>query len=270
MSRMRRRIGMFDSGLGGLTVLAQLRREVPDAEIVYAADTARVPYGDRPLAQVAGFARGIIEHLKDFDPSLIVIACGTSCSAFDALGAPASEIPLLPVVDCGARAAVQASANGQIGVIATAATARSGVFERKIRQASPSAHVTTIGAPKLVPLVESGAWQSAAADAAVADYCRDLAACDTVVLGCTHFPLLRSSFERALGPHVSLVDPAIECAKSAAVMLEGAHRGDGSLTFLVSGDVDAFVRHAAALGVIAPTHVRAVDFSDDVKHAEHH
>lgn len=270
MKQRRRCIAMFDSGLGGLTVLAQLRREMPDADIVYAADTARVPYGDRPLAQVAGFARDIIVHLTRHDPSLIVIACGTSCSAFEELGYPASDVPLLPVVDSGARAAARASSGGQIGVIATAATARSGVFERKIRQALPAARVTTVGAPKLVPLVESGAWHTPEADAAVADACKALTGSDTVVLGCTHFPLLRESFTRALGADVVLADPAVECAKTATLMLSDAEPGAGSLTFLISGDVESFVRHAAALGQAETARVHSVDFSDEVKHAEHH
>jgi len=270
MTLKRRRIGMFDSGLGGLTVLRQLRAMLPDAEVIYAADTARVPYGDRSLRQVAGFARGIISHLTQFDPSLIAIACGTSCSAFDALGYPASAVPIVPVVDCGARAAARVTRNGKIGVIATVATARSGVFERKIREALPLAFVTSVGAPELVPLVESGAWETPEADEAVATYCGPFARanCDTVVLGCTHFPLLRASFRRALDPGIELVDPALACARKVAELLEGGALGDGSLTFLVSGETGPFVSHAALLGVTA-THVRRMDFSDQVKHAEH-
>lgn len=269
----KRRIAMFDSGLGGLTVLAQLRRQIPDAEIIYAADSARVPYGDRPLEQVGGFARGIIAHLLTYEPSLIVIACGTSCSAFDALGYPPCAVTLLPIVDCGVVAAVQTTRNGRVGVVATAATARSGIFERKIREMLSQARVTSVGAPKLVPLIEAGSWLQADADTIVAAYCKAFgeAGCDTVVLGCTHFPLLRPAFENALAAGVSIVDPAFTCAERAAALVADNALGDGSLTFLVSGEVEPFVRHAVELTgtVAAPTRVRAVDFSDQVKQAEH-
>ncbi len=273
MTAPKRRIAMFDSGLGGLTVLAQLRRQIPDAEIIYAADTARVPYGDRPLEQVGEFARDIIAHLLTYEPSLIVIACGTSCSAFDALGYPPSVVTLLPIVDCGVVAAAQATKIGRVGVIATAATVRSGIFERKIRELLPQARVTSVGAPKLVPLIEAGNWLQADADAVVAGYCTAFgeAGCDAVVLGCTHFPLLRPAFENALGPGVSMVDPAFICAQRAAALLADNASGDGSLTFLVSGEVEPFVRHATDLAgpIAASARVRAVDFSDEVKQPEH-
>jgi glutamate racemase len=263
MNAARRRIAMFDSGLGGLTLLNALRAAVPDADVIYAADTARVPYGDRPLAEVAGFARQIIARLERYDPALLVIACGTSCSAFDRLGAPSAAVPLLPVVDCGVKAAAAASKNGRIGVVATAATIRSGVFERKIKRLLPQAAIAAVSAPRLVPLVESGAWGSEQAREAVNEYCRPLVAaeCDTTLLGCTHFPHLTAWFRSALGPRNVIVDPAQQCANEARAMLGSLQPGSATLTFEVSGDCDAFFRLAAQLAHVDGARVRAVNFA---------
>jgi glutamate racemase len=272
MKSRTRRVAMFDSGLGGLTVLSALRRCTPDVDVIYAADTAHVPYGDRPLEEVAGFATQIISHLQRYDPDLLIIACGTSCSAFDTLGQPALSVPTLAVVDCGARAAAQTSAGGLIGVIATAATIRSGIFERKIKRALPHATITAVGAPKLVPLVESGAWNSEDAGDAVAAYCRPFvsAGCDTVVLGCTHFPLLGEWFARSLPAQAALIDPALECAREAATILDSIEPGKGTVTFEVSGDADQFMRNVRALAPEQHAGVLSVDFSDQVKQPEYH
>jgi glutamate racemase len=271
MKEPTRRVAMFDSGLGGLTILTALQRRIPDADIIYAADTARVPYGDRTLEEVAGFARQIIAYLEQYAPSLLIIACGTSCSAFDALGQPQTSMLLLPVVDCGVRAALETSKRGRIGVVATAATIHSGVFERKIKRALPQASITSVSAPKLVPLVEAGAWRSEAARDAVEQCCAPFrgAACDTVVLGCTHFPHLEVWFRCALPADVALIDPALECARQAAVVLEPLKAGTGTITFEVSGSPDEFMSRAADLADVAGSQVRRVDFSDKVKQPEY-
>ena len=272
MSNQKRLVAMFDSGLGGLTVLTALHRTVPDADIIYAADTARVPYGDRSLEEVAGFARQIIAHLAHDDLALLVIACGTSCSAFDRFGYEPRNLEILPIVDCGVRAAVATTASGRVGVIATASTIGSGVFERKIVRALPNARVTSVGAPRLVPLIESGAWDSDEARRAVEEYCVPFAreGCDTVVLGCTHFPHLLRWFERALGPDVKIVDPADQCAREAIPLLEAFLPGGGTVRFDVSGSVEHFVRLAHDLAGVTRAQVRHADFSDQVKHPEYH
>ncbi len=248
MTNPQRRIGMFDSGLGGLTVLGAIQRRIGAVDVTYYADTAHVPYGDRPLEEVSGFARAIIAKLSESDPALIAIACGTTCSAFDRLGWPQPKAPLIGLVEPGARAAVSATGNGSIGVVATNATIRSGVFERAIRAMRDDATVTSIGAPALVPLVESGRWDSAEARDAVAAYCSSLAAaaCDTVILGCTHFPHLVRWFSAALGPDVRLIDPAEAVAGAVAAIIE-PQAGAGSVTFEVSGDRETFLRSAALL-----------------------
>ena len=246
-----RRIGMFDSGLGGLTVLGAVQRKVGAVDVVYYADTAHVPYGDRALEEVSGFARAIIGKLLAEDPALIAIACGTTCSAFDRLGWPQLPVPLIGLVGPGARAAARASRNGSIGVVATNATVRSGVFERALKAVRADANVTGIGAPALVPLVESGRWDSDEARAAVAACCAGLraAGCDTVILGCTHFPHLRRWFADALGPDVRLIDPAHAVADEVAALIPFAS-GAGSVRFEVSGDRDAFLSAAARLTAV--------------------
>jgi glutamate racemase len=271
MTARRRQIAMYDSGLGGLTVLTALRRAIPDVDIVYAADTARVPYGDRPLEEVARFAGQIIRHLETYEPALLVIACGTSCSAFDRLGVRPSALPTLAIVDCGVTAAVAATRGGPIGVIATKATIGSGIFERKIHTALPGAAVISVAAPALVPLIESECWDTDQARAEVRTSCIPFAQgrVDTLVLGCTHYPLLRRWFERELDPRVALVDPADECARQAAAMLEPLRPGEGALRFEVSGDVDRFARDASALAGVRAK-VEGVNFSDQAEDLEDH
>lgn len=240
---------MFDSGLGGLTVLNAVRAVIGATDVHYYADTAHVPYGDRQLEEVAGFARAIIARLLEHDPAAIVIACGTTCSAFDTLGWPDIPVPLIGLAEPAARAAATATSNGSIGVIATNATTRSGVFERKILEVRHDAVVTAVGAPDLVPIVESGQWASPQARDAVARYCAafNKAGCDTVVLGCTHYPHLTAWFTAALGPDVRIVDPAATCAQEAERILSHLEPQPETVTFEVSGDRRAFEEGAARL-----------------------
>jgi glutamate racemase len=267
MTRGAARIAMFDSGLGGLSVYTALREVLPAADVVYAADTARMPYGDRPLGEVEGFARQMIARLRADEPSLLVIACGTTCSAFDASGYVPPGLPTLAIVDCGIAGALLRSASKRIGVIATAATIASGIFARKLAQAEPGVLVTSVAAPALVPLVEAGAWASDEAMSAVDDYCEAFraAGCDVVILGCTHYPHLRPSFERSLGSGVALVDPAQACAAAAARMLAGYAPGSGSLTVEVSGDPQTFARRAFELAGVRAAATHHVDFSAQVE-----
>jgi len=240
---------MFDSGLGGLTVLRAVRSLDDAVDVFYFADTAHVPYGDRKLVEVSGFARRIIARLLEHDPSAILIACGTTCSAFDALGWPSIGIPLFGLVAAGAREACAATRSGKVGVVATNATARSGVFDRAIHALMPDASVVDVGAPALVPIVESGQWSSDAARAAVSACCATFVenACDTVVLGCTHFPHLSGWFESALGARVRIVDPAEAAARDAVRALGAMTPQAGRIVFEVSGDPADFASRASLL-----------------------
>ncbi|HEY7995013.1 MAG TPA: glutamate racemase [Candidatus Eremiobacteraceae bacterium] len=240
---------MFDSGLGGLTVLSAVRWSIDATDVVYFADTAHVPYGDRTLEEVSGFARRIIAYLMEREPAMIAIACGTTCSAFDKLGWPDIGVPLLGLVGPGARSAVEATRSGAIGVVATNATAKSGVFDRAIRAERADAVVTSIGAPALVPIVERGDWATDDASAAVATCCEPFvrASCDTVVLGCTHFPHLTKWFREALGPGVRIIDPGEAVGRDAAKILSELEPQSGAIDFEVSGDPVAFAKSASIL-----------------------
>jgi len=258
---------MLDSGLGGLTVLHALRKLAPGVDVVYFADTANVPYGDRGLDEVALLGARIVERLATYDPAAIIIASGTTCAAFDTCGWPASSAPLVGVIEAGAASALRASRRGAIGVIATRGTIDSGSFERALHALAPATRVTNVAAPALVPLVEAGESGSERAHAAVDAACAPFrtAQCDAVILGCTHFPHLRAWFAAALGPDVALVDPADECAAGCLRILERSApseaRGQAQFICEVSGDEREFARHARMLGappMTSCTHVSLV------------
>lgn len=258
---------MLDSGLGGLTVLAALRATIGGVDVQYFADTANVPYGDRSLADVAALGYAAVEHLLKAQPSLIVAASGTTCAAFEAHGWPRADVPLFGVVTPGAAAAIDLTRNGRIGVVATQATVDSGIFERTIVALAPGARVCSVAAPTLVPIVESGRWASAVARTAVAGACRPLAraGCDTVILGCTHFPHLRKWFEAALQTGVELVDPGFACATAAAELLRPMRAATGRTAFLVSGGAQEFARNAHALMEIRIDGLRHIQLSGRLK-----
>ncbi|HEV2879335.1 MAG TPA: glutamate racemase [Candidatus Eremiobacteraceae bacterium] len=264
MTALARSVAMLDSGLGGLSVLTALRQALHDVDVVYFADTARVPYGDRTLREVAAFGQQIIERLRLAEPGLIIVASGTTCAAFEAIAWKPDGIPMLGVVASGTRAAIPRSASGRIGVIATAATIDSGIFERRLKEMNSSLSITSVGAPKLVPLVESGKWASDDAKAAVDEYCQPFraAACDAVILGCTHFPHLHQWFERSLGADVALIDPAIACAEDAAKLIGESPAASGSLTFEVSGNAAEFAQRAFELAGVRAQTTRHVNFLD--------
>ena len=207
-------LGVFDSGLGGLTVVRALREALPDERIVYLGDTARVPYGTRGPATVIRYALACARHLVGRRVKAIVIACNTvSAVAPDRLRVEL-DIPILGVIEPGARAGVRASVRGKIGVLATNATIASGAYPRAIAAESTRAEVTGQAAPLLVPLAEEGWTEGEVPRLAARRYLEGLVAAnvDVVLLGCTHYPLLRGVIEaeaRALlGPEVSVVDSA--------------------------------------------------------------
>jgi glutamate racemase len=209
-----RPIGVFDSGIGGLTVAHEIIRQLPREALVYFGDTARVPYGPKSPDTVRRYSREIAAFLRDQDVKAIVIACNTATA--HALSALRQELalPVVGVVEPGARAAVNATRGGHIGVVGTAGTIRSGAYERAIRALRPDARVTARACPLLVPLVEEGWMDHPVTAQVVREYVSPLLedGIDALVLGCTHYPLLRSIFCRALGPGVTLIDSAAETA----------------------------------------------------------
>lgn len=203
-------IGVFDSGLGGLTVVSQMLRLMPRERILFVADQAHVPYGGRDLSEVRGFACGISEGLLAAGCKAIVMACNiSSATALDAVRANHPDTLVLGVIEPGARAAAQATQNGRIGVLATAGTVRSGAYTRTLTASDPQITVLEVPCPEFVPLVEGDAINTPEAYRAAEAYMAPLldAGTDTVVLGCTHYPFLLPVLEK-VAPQVQFVNPA--------------------------------------------------------------
>ena len=217
-----RPIGVFDSGIGGLTVAHEIMRQLPAERIIYFGDTARVPYGPKSPDTVRRYSREIAAFLVAEDVKAIVIACNTATAhGLDALR-EAIEIPIIGVVEPGARAAVRASPGGHIGIVGTAGTIRSGAYEKAIRAIDPSARVTARACPLFVPLVEEGWIDHPVTQAVAKEYLEPLLkeGIDALVLGCTHYPLLKSRLCRMVGAGVSLIDSAAETAAELGRVLD--------------------------------------------------
>ena len=229
-------IGVFDSGIGGLTVVSELRRLLPNEQIFYLGDTARVPYGGKSPSTVERYSLEIADILLGENAKTIVVACNTA----SALALPKLQeilpVTVTGVILPGARAAVAATRNGRIGVIGTRATIRSGAYERALRSLNEEVHVTARACPLLVPLIEEGWLQNEITDQVLARYLEALVreGIDTLVLGCTHYPLLRDAIARLLGDEVTLVDSAQNCARAVEALLreESLSAPDGSVGHL--------------------------------------
>ncbi|MEY2598304.1 MAG: Glutamate racemase [Verrucomicrobiota bacterium] len=255
--KARRPIGVFDSGVGGLTVAAALREELPGEDIFYIGDTARVPYGGKSPSTIERYSLEISGMLLAEGAKLIVVACNTA----SALAVPRMQellrVPVIGVIQPGSEAAVGATRNGHVGVIATRATVNSGAYEREIRALDASVRVSAMACPLLVPLIEEGWLEDPVTDAVIARYLGDLMGLgvDTLVLGCTHYPLLRNALGRFVGEGVRLVDSAKNCALKVRQVLEanglGAGQGiEGSLRVALTDPSSAFLRVAEeALGL---------------------
>jgi glutamate racemase len=219
-----RPVGVFDSGVGGLTVLRALRAALPGESFVYLGDTARLPYGTKSAQTVTRYALQAAEELVARDIKCLVVACNTaSAAALPAMRQRFGDLPVIGVVEPGAEAAVRASASGRIAVLATDGTIRGGAYTRAIAALRPDAAVTGVACGLFVALAEEGWVEGAVADAAAERYLARLRAGpdapDAVVLGCTHFPVLEPVIARALGPGVRIVDSAATTAAAVAQAL---------------------------------------------------
>jgi len=245
-------IGVFDSGVGGLTVLKALREELPGEDLIYLGDTARLPYGTKSPASISRYACQATRLLQERNIKLLVVACNTaSAVALDALREQMDPLPVIGVVGPGASAAVTARPGGRHLVLATEATVRLGAYRRAILELDPTASVHELACEMLVSLAEEGWSDGAIAAAIVSRYLDELgdkaADADSVILGCTHFPLLRQQIAAAFDEHVSLVDSAGTTAAVARDMLASLDlsndRGHtGSLTLLATDGVTRFAR----------------------------
>lgn len=236
-------IGVFDSGIGGLTVAHGIMRQLPRESIIYFGDTARVPYGPKSPDTVCRYSREISGFLRDEGVKAIVVACNTATAHALPVLQRELPVPVIGVVEPGARAAVHASREGRghIGVVGTAGTVRSGAYERAIRALAPDARITVKACPLLVPLVEEGWIDHPVTEQVAREYLRPLIEqeIDALVLGCTHYPLLKPLLCRILGPDVALIDSAAETAAELARVLR-----DGNLD--VEADVVAKHRFVAS------------------------
>jgi glutamate racemase len=214
-------IGVFDSGVGGLTVLRALIGSLPAEDFLYLGDTARLPYGTKSPETVARYSVRAAGALVSRGVKTLVVACNTaSATALPSLRESFPELPVIGVIEPGAQAACEASASGRIAVLATEGTVNGGAYQRAILALRPDAHVTQIAAQVFVALAEEGWSEGEAVDAVTERYLAHLdARVDTVVLGCTHFPLLAGAIARQLGPTRRVVDSAATTARATAAQL---------------------------------------------------
>lgn len=215
-------IGVFDSGVGGLTVAREIMRQLPNERIVYFGDTARVPYGSKSPETITRYSRQIVRFLQTQQVKAIVIACNSaSACALETLEKE-TNLPIIDVVRPGARTALETTRNGKIGVIATEATISSGIYKRYIEESDKSVRIISKACPLFVPLVEEGLWEDPVTDEIAGRYLAELidSGIDTLILGCTHYPLIRSTVGRIMGEKVSLVNPAYETARALKRLLE--------------------------------------------------
>lgn len=215
-------IGVFDSGIGGITVVKELMSQLPGERIIYYGDTARVPYGNKSKETIIAYSKQIANFLMTRDVKAIVIACNTvSAVAFDDLRAEL-PVPVVGVVKPGAKAAAEATKNNRIGVIATRATVDSGVYEQFLKKTNPEISVYKQACPLFVPLVEEGWIDDEITDQIIHRYIDGLVAedIDSLVLGCTHYPLLKERIRKAVGERITLVNPAYETAHHLKYVLE--------------------------------------------------
>ncbi len=243
-----RSIGVFDSGLGGLTAVKQIMRELPDESIIYFGDTGRVPYGTRSRDTILKYTRGDIRFLKSFDVKMIVIACGTASSA--ALPAIKDEfdIPIVGVIDAAVYAAVRATKNKKIGVIGTQGTIKSREYERQIKAYDREMELYTKACPLFVPLVENGHFDTEVTRLVVAEYLEEIrgAGVDTLILGCTHYPLLKKVISEYMGDGVTLINAGAEAAiylkkkLTNENMLHDADRDSEQYRYYVSDSKETF------------------------------
>ena len=252
-----RPIGVFDSGLGGLTGVRELRKRLPHEEIIYFGDTGRVPYGSRSPEPILQYARQDVAFLLSKNVKCIMAACGTVSSTYPAAEAAKLPVPYLGVVDAAAREAAFATRNRRIGVIGTAATIRSRSYEKLLRQLVPGVEITAQACPLFVPLVENGRFRpgDTVIETVAREYLTPLrdTGIDTLILGCTHYPLLAEVIAGVMGSGVTLIDSGASAARALRQTLSDkgllAQRASGTLTLYASDQPQDF-------GALAPQFLR--------------
>jgi len=239
-------IGIFDSGVGGLTVLKEIARQLPNEDVIYIADTARVPYGSRPPEEIIKINEDIISYLVQQGVKIIVLACGTSSAVAYPILKNRFNTAIVSLIGPGARAAILASNNGFIGVIATVNTIESQAYQNTLKELHKDVVVTAVATPLLVPLIEGGFVEADETRRVLQDYLKPIIenGCDTLILGCTHYPHVAGLIQEILGPGVTLVDPAIQAVEETKALLAKRNllkvQKGAKYTFLVTGSVVQF------------------------------
>jgi glutamate racemase len=254
-----RPIGVFDSGVGGLTVLREMRRQLPAERLIYVADLAHFPYGPRPQTQVRALALDIIAMLVTLDTKLVVVACNTATAAALPIARERFDIPIIGVIAPGAQAAAAATRTGRVAVLSTEGTRASGEYVHAVREANPGVLVLSEAAPDLVEIVEDGDADTPRADKALRPALDRIFAwdADTLVLGCTHYPLLRPALQRVIGSRrLRVVDSADTTAARVSRVIAVNHLGAAprgrrsavpALEVMVTADPARFARSASRL-----------------------
>lgn len=240
-------IGIFDSGFGGLSVMRAIRAVLPHENLIYFGDTARLPYGSKSAEMISRYSIENATFLISQGIKVLVIACHTACSvAFEELQ-KIFTIPIIGIILPAVEEVLEVTKNGQVAILGTRMTIGKGVYQQQISQQLPHAEITAISCPLFVPLVEEGYCEHPLAEMVVQEYLRPLKRkeIDTLLLGCTHYPLLQTYIQKELGPHVTLVDPAIKCAEKLrdlliARHLENPQRDLPHYQFFVSDDPEKF------------------------------
>lgn len=266
-------IGVFDSGIGGLTVVREIMRQIPNENIVYFGDTARVPYGNKSKETVTRFSRQILRFLETNQVKTIVVACNTASAYAMEVLERETDIPIIGVVKPGARVAFQVTRNRRIGVIATEATIGSQIYTNYIEELCPDVTIFGKSCPLFVPLVEEGLWQDPVTDEIARRYLNELIdkEIDTLILGCTHYPLIHSTVGKIMGEQVILVNPAYETARELKELLEKKdllnqepHKlGTNQYQFFVSDGADKFKQFANSIikyGILSAKTVNIEDY----------
>lgn len=245
---MNRPIGVFDSGVGGLTVAHELMRQLPNEELIYVGDTLRCPYGSRPKQEVREFTLELVHFLLRKNVKMIVIACNTATAfALEELK-ETLDIPIIGVIQPGARAAIKHSKNNQIGIIGTEGTVRSGAYPEALKKINQDLEVSALACPLFVPMVENGVVTGKKAHQVVEETLRPLRATtdiDTLVLGCTHYPLLEPVIQSVMGDKVKVISSGEETARETSTILEMKNilytgKRKPNHTFYTTGDLDIF------------------------------
>lgn len=251
-------IGVFDSGVGGLTVAREIMRQIPKERIVYFGDTARVPYGGKSRETIIKYSKQIIRFLKTQNVKAIVVACNTASAVALEEIKKELDLPIIGVIKAGAITAAEATRNGRIGIIATETTVNSGVYTHFLKELNPKLSVVGKACPLFVPLVEEGTFLKDPITEEIASrYLADLKKekIDTLILGCTHYPLIRSTVGKVMGEEVTLVNPAYETARELKSLLKeeklentGSSGERGELhTFYVSDAPEKFQQFAGSI-----------------------